>query len=302
MPMRHYQFILTIFFIALLSATRCEAVSYISFDVSGGYPATLDRTPNTRIGMGGMGSVGMSYQLHHEAFLFSVGFDIAMMRQSLTLSNRSLSLSAVDDRDIPYTLALSVISRRDRSTTTDLRFPVLFGGMWQGWYVMAGAVPVLNIWGNTYQSAKYATEGIYDRYYEPLTDLPQHGFHDYEPVSSQGKIQFRFDVRLRGEVGYDFAVASPAHTTSSRQHLRVGLFAEVGLLDISPATHDQASLVATMQGTQLNLRMNHAYNTTLLQDSWVRQAIVGVNLRYMIRVRHQKRHKCKCDTQYMYFR
>ena len=95
------------------------------------------------------------------------------------------------------------------------------------------------------KTALLTTTGDYDRYYETLTDMPNHGFYDLQPVRGKSRLGSDWDVRLYGEVGAVWHTPLMVSTSvrrgkyrgarSSKMELkwRAGVFVGYGIRDLT---------------------------------------------------------------------
>ena len=287
---------------ALLAVGLTEVVRAESYlGVTGGAFASwhADNSQVTSAKLGGGGELTFSYHAQRDNLLFMVGVSAAFASNRVAVDDIDdvISIPATDSRGIDYLMVADMKDREGRNRMTDLKLPVLLGGEWASWYFLAGPVFVANLKTSTYDVASIRTKGRYDRYYEDLVNMPQHGFHDFEKTETKGSLRFRYDVRLAVETGYTFQLqrtrfATHTYTDSA---LRLGLFAEIGVLNINPNRHNPlvGGRVVDNNGTT-HITLSPVYGSDLTADNWVRSMSVGVRLTYLIRIKARVVNHCNC--------
>ena len=282
-----------------MAAGAEELVSY--FGIGAGVYSQLhfDNSNITDSKLGGGGEVTLAYHSQRGNFIFMAGLSgaFASTRIGVKTGNDILVRPATDSRGRDYQMVVDMKDREDRCRMFDLRLPVLLGVELDPWYLLAGPVLVMNLKSNTYHTAMVRTKGRYDEYYEDLVNLPQHGFHDFERMSYKGSMRFTYDARLAIETGYTFYFGKYklSNRASSDSKLRLGLFAECSVINIrSNNTRMLVSGSVLDENGKLNLVMNHAYTAEATSGNWVRTALVGVRLTYLIRVKRRPGLYCPC--------
>lgn len=293
--------IVSVIFVCLIACavSSQNKISYFGIEGSAYAQWHYDNTDLTDSKTGAGAELTLGYHFQKDRFIFTVGLSAAFAstRLGVQTGDEAMLLPATDSRGVDYRMVVDMKNRVDRSRTMDIRLPLLFGMDINNWYWLAGPVFVANLRGNTLQTAEIRTKGRYDRYYEDLVNLPQHGFHDFEKIESKGSMKFLYDARLAVEGGYTFHFSGSrlgSHASSSNA-LRVGLFAEFGLNNIRPSS-SKALLTGQVldENGKLTVTMNHAYSSHSTDNNWVRTALVGVRLTYMIRLKIRQGNYCPC--------
>lgn len=285
-----------ILLILLFAATTFAvgAASYVGFSAGAFSAWQIDNYEPTRPLFGGGADVTLHYHLVHGHFLFDTGVGISFDRTVFSLPNQTVSIKAFTNLGTEYSLVSNIKDRKDAANSTYLQVPLMFGGEFGNYYFLVGAKFNLNIWGNTQQRALYDTKAVFDRYYEPFVDMPQHGLHDFNPTTSLGSLRYKYDVLACIEAGWTFNFGS-AQAGTSRQKLRVGLFFQAGMLNINKSDGTAALTETRLDNEQLRLVLNHVVRTADMSESWLRNMNVGIRLTYLLNVRFNRRKPCKCQ-------
>lgn len=243
---------------AVLFALSLTAQHHLGLAVAGDMPMTFDQSPLTLPQPAYGGGMGFVYEWRKNHFLLQTGLHYSLDFPVLSLDSQHLEQDMIDTRGLPFIYRGTLISRTDRMISGQVTLPLYFGGEWNGAYVLAGVKAVLNIHAASKQQAQLETIGDYiDRYYEWVEDMPNHGYHDYIPVQTDKPMTLRlYDVRVGAELGY--RVSLSGQSSASPADLRIGLFAEYGLFELT----DKKSTVPMTQPDYtryMNVEMTHLY-------------------------------------------
>ena len=75
--------------------------------------------------------------------------------------------------------------------------------MWNNICVMAGVKANIDVWGRSAEHGNYTLVAEYDRYMDPFSNMPNHGFVTNEPYScGQHAQSVSWNMRVCAEVGY----------------------------------------------------------------------------------------------------
>ncbi|MBQ6764743.1 MAG: hypothetical protein IJP45_06105 [Paludibacteraceae bacterium] len=217
----------------MLCTLPARAEHYIGAAAALHSPLTLDLIDYTtnRISVGG--EAGFVYEWHYTHLILHTGLHYAIHHPRLSLTDQQLVHPMVDTRNQPFEYHGSLRGRQDRILFGQAALPVKIGGVWKGMYGIIGTKLVMNLHARADIRAELQTQADYlGRYYDWFEEMPNHGYHDYEPTHSSHTMPLSpFDVRLAAEAGYMGKVREDARTQVGRL-VRVGLFVEYGLMDM----------------------------------------------------------------------
>ena len=161
----------------------------------------------TEKGLAGNGfapAAGVGYRLVYNHFLLDVGLG-AEYRQAWLRPTALTQVyeQATDEQGYAYTGHHSWTARRSVMKHVGLNLPVMLGGEWEKFYFLAGVKLNADIWGRSSEQGYYSLEATYDRYMDPFTDMPNHGYVTNEPYTCD-QVVLPMAVQLRAcvEAGY----------------------------------------------------------------------------------------------------
>lgn len=245
------------------------AQHYVGPALSGGLVQTLDDLRQTQSRLSGGGEIGVAYQYQHGHLLLHTGLNYTLQCPVQSVDSQWLSHSMIDTRGVAVTYRGLLANRADQLFLHQLSIPFMIGGSWSGVYLLAGLKFSVALSAQARETAGLRTVGDYNgRYYEWFEDMPNHGYHDFEPVSSCQNLPLstsasansfsnsasansfsstlgalsRFDLRLAAELGYTFRLnihpsrynprMNPHSAFAPAPLLRVGVFAEYGVINM----------------------------------------------------------------------
>ena len=298
------------FIAVLLMASMTFAQHYIGVGASLSSPFQLDKSDATKPLVGWGEGVSLQYQYRHNHFLLSIGAAMSGEHPRVAVADEKFSASMIDTRGIEFNYLGHLINRRDLSSSLWFHTPVMIGFETYPFYMLVGAQYSLFIASWTHQKGLMASAAdYYGRYYDDyIDDMFTHGYHDYEPVATKGQMRYKNDIRLLVELGGTLPIGPSKNGLD--QLLRIGAFAEVGLLNVldQPSAPDKTEWDVSQY---MNVSMNHLYSAANANTGAVRNIVVGVKLTCLFPVggqpdrnkrkhSHYKthfkspKHKCHC--------
>lgn len=237
-----------------------SAQHFVGPAFSGGLVQTVDDMPQTKSRFSGGGEIGVAYQYQHGHLLLHMGLSYTLQCPVQSVDSQWLNQNMIDTRGVAVTYRGLLANRTDQLFLHQLSLPFMVGGSWSGFYLLAGLKFSVAMAAQARETAALRTAGDYNgRYYEWFEDMPNHGYHDFEPVLSTQTIPLsnsvssnslssslgalnRFDLRLAAELGYTFRLnirsshynplMNPHSAFAPAPLLRVGLFAEYGVINM----------------------------------------------------------------------
>jgi len=295
-----------IIILAVLMAQTTFAEHYIGAGVSLSSAFQLDKSDATKPLFGWGEGVTVQYHYQRDHLLLSAGFAVSGEHPRVGIAEASYAPHMRDTRDTSFTYLGSLKNRRDLSSTMWFHMPVMVGFEFYPFYMMAGLQYSLCITSRTYQTAQLAAAADYGgRYYDDyIDDMPSHGYHGYESVSSKGKMKYSNDLRLLVEAGWTLKIGS--NRKRMDRLLRIGAFAEIGMLNVlsEPAVQNHTAWDASQY---MNVTMNHIYSAANSNAGSVRNIVAGVRVTCLFPVgdppqkkhphykkRKNNRYQCRC--------
>lgn len=149
-------------------------------------------------------ALGVGYRLAYGALRFDVGFG-AEYRKCYMRPNDLSDIVATgrDEEGLSYRGHHSWTDRRTALQHVGLNVPVMIGGEWNKICVMAGVKANIDVWGRSAEKGYYTLIADYERYMDPFSNMPNHGFVTDEPYSCDQHAQSTsWSMRVCAEVGY----------------------------------------------------------------------------------------------------
>ena len=190
----------------------------------------------TEKGLAGNGfapGIGVGYRLVYNHFLFDVG--LGSEYRQVWLRPTALTQvfeRATDEQGYAYTGHHSWTERRSVMKHVGLNLPVMLGGEWEKFYFLAGVKLNADIWGRSSEQGYYSLEATYDRYMDPFTDMPNHGYVTNEPYTCD-QVVLPMAVQLRAcvEAGYCvYGADSGRHRRQKSTKVYVSVFGEYSVI------------------------------------------------------------------------
>ena len=248
---------------------------------------------SSRFGYGGM--IGGEWLWKKNHFTFELGLQAAYLTARYTVSDETLRFNMRDTQNKQFEYLGYVNERRESASVFDVRVPLLFGLEYDYVYASLGAIGVYTVTGRSRQQALLTTVGDYDRYYEILTDMPNHGFSDRQPVSGRTSLGSGWDVRLYAELGTVWHTRMTTYSSSSGRKRgggrqtkevkwRAGLFFDYGVRDLLSGTNIYRSGTSTLPMTDVDptqfmqVRLRSVYASERANDARLNNLSFGVRL------------------------
>lgn len=252
----------------------------------------LDKINITTAKLGGGGSIGLVYQFQKNHFTIETGVSGSFSHNRVGVQDSLLSFPMIDTKGQAFIYNGYLKDRVDISNNLSLSVPLMIGMEHDYFYALVGAKLNLHLLSKTNQQALLSTTGDYDIYYDPLVNMPNHGFHDFAQEQTKGSMNYQMlDVRLAVEVG---ALLSPFKHSSK---YRIGLFAEYGVLNSRSRTQNGTLLMPDLS-EYMHISMDHIYSTPYQTSSPVNNITCGIRFTALFTVRARQSYVCRCVRDY----
>ena len=248
----------------------------------------LDEIQTTSAKIGGGLEIGFVYQFQHNYFLLETGVKGGFLHNPVGLSDSLLHFDMIDTRGTRFVYNGYLKERVDASNNLSVSVPLQLGVEYNYFYGLVGAKVNCCLFSRTCQTAQLATTGDYDMYYEPLADMPNHGFYDYVKEETRGSMRYNMDVRITAEIGTSIYKSNK---------FRIGVFAEYGVLNVRKQTTDE-SMLASDLSEYMHVNMTHVYSTSYYPASSVHNLVCGLHFSVLFSVKNAKSNNasypCRC--------
>lgn len=278
----------------LLAFLPCAAFgdTWLGGDVRLGYAGQTFELPFANPKWGLSPELGVTFELQHRHFLFTTGVAAAYSLHTLSVEDRQFDYTMLDTEGVQFIYNGLVADRRDISHTMSVNIPILFGAeLRQHIYMLAGPRVKIALAGSTTQTANLATTGDYDRYYELLHDMPNHGFHSKQKTTTKNSLTRHTDVSLYGEIGGWWNIGRPTYGSAAVK-FRLAVFAEYGLLNIKSDKY--LGLLNDVDTSHyMDIKMNYALNSSEGMQAKLHSYTIG--LRFAVLFRTSQNPVCNCE-------
>ncbi len=252
---------------------------------NGGTTMTIDQLDWTTAKLGSGGMIGAGYQWQKKLFVLNIGAEISFQHRITSIANTQISQEMYDTEKMPFTYRGYIKDRTDNMNSIDVNIPVLVGIQGKVGYLLGGLKLSINGYTWFKQQAYYSTDGLYDRFYDPLVDMPNHGFHDYEPANTKSSCWIGAELMASAETGVIFP------TNKNNTKIRLGLFGDFGIFQYSNRiTNCQGPLLQADWTNFLQLTLNNAY----LSNEGVKAALHNLNVGIKLTVMWQYNSSYPC--------
>ena len=274
---------------------------FVTISLGGGEGNTISAfsIPGSKDLIGADALFSLGYELRKNKFFFGFGAeaDFDITRQQLGDFVESEWRRDFENDAHLYSYRYSRFT--DVQRNLQLGVPLYFG-MYFGPYVYGtiGAKFDLSLWGTHTATTTLSTDGTYQRYEEPLTNLPRYGFYAPDTYSYTGLAKQVMKVGPTIEIG----AKVPLYTSSRRVGLRIGLYAGY----LFPLEFDNTKPLVDYSGVdsnpltlnQQNLKDNIVFGSAIASPYQLRAAQnLAVGIKFTLLINCTAVHKiCNCDS------
>lgn len=255
------------------------------FWIDGGTSMTFDQLDWTTMKLGGGGMIGVGYQWKKQLFVLNTGAEVGFFHRALGIADTELSQDMLDTENMPFTYHGLLKDRTDMTNSLDINLPLLVGIEGERGYLLAGIKIGINGYTWFKQRGYYSTEGLYDRFYDPLVNMPNHGFHDFEETTSKNKLWM--GVELLGSIDMGFII----RTENDKIQMRLGIYGDYSIYQYNNRLNNNAGHLLISDWNQyLQLTMNHAY----LSNEGVKSALNNLTAGIKLTIQWQYKNQYQC--------
>lgn len=282
-------------FLSILLILGCGSLSakhWLGVSLDGDLAWQLDKIDITTAKTGGGCSIGIVYQFQRRHFTIETGLSGTFAHNRVGVRDSLLSFAMIDTKGQPFIYNGYLKDRVDMSNNLAVSIPLMIGLEYDYFYVLAGSKLNINLLSKTHQQAKLTTTGNYDIYYDPLVNIPTHGFYDFVTEQPKGTMSYQMlDVRLALEVGSFF----PPNNRSSK--FRIGAFVEYGVLNARSSTL-KGSLLTPDLSEYMHVAMDHIYSTPYQAEGSINNLTCGIRFTAFFSLYTGRSNTCRCVRDY----
>lgn len=265
--MRNNKILLTaaLLFCATMMPLRAQLYHQLGLYSTGGWSSQASSSDFVGMGRGYHTALGFNYEFQLSHFIFDTGVGFQWQSAGVSVADDegiycgttdagepvwraqradilSTDPSLLDTQGEPFRMRIITQERTDYMRMGNIQIPVLAGGIYGHLYFLGGLKLSVPLFGRTRTRAHFTTQGIYDRYNEPVTHVNFHGFFNDYPAFVKGpKLQtLPVDLMASAEIGYNFSITEDMLTVGERvvreTRLRLALFVDYSLLNLHKNT------------------------------------------------------------------
>jgi len=205
----------------------------------GGYSALFTKWDTFKTRGSGGGGIGFGYsRLTRNNFIFSIGVEYLSLNSSVFPKDFLILRGEDQDKEIfmdtqndEYIMQYDIHRLTQIDKTHSVFLPVYIGFKTNSrnkidYYMQAGGKIGYTFAANYISKIPtYTTIGIYDRYFDPFEEMPNHYFDTQHYKDKKPLNLNKIQAVLSMEMGFDFPLIG------EKYNMRVGLFAEYGLIN-----------------------------------------------------------------------
>ncbi|MBR3408992.1 MAG: hypothetical protein IKG86_09150 [Paludibacteraceae bacterium] len=261
----------------------------VGMQVEGAYASFLQQSQLMQFTPGGYAlGLTLQYAYLNGPFFLQTGVGLRWQDVQNRVADQLYTIEAIDAAGAACHMDYSFHDRTDRMRELYAQVPFYLGGYFRGFYVMGGVKASLPLTGDTRFNLLTTTTARYDGYIGPIEEMDNHGIRRDVPLTPDQQrgeaLQMRFDLLGVFECGYELAFSNKGRPGYHRSHmldqrLRIGAFAEIGILNSAPKTKLALYTVPDTSPYDFQtFRYNHVLSTG--QVSSVHSLYAGVRLTY----------------------
>lgn len=283
----------TILCIVMMISLSVFSDSWWSVWGSAGFPMQLDNSKQTSAMISAGGYVGTGWTYRYQHFLMNIGIETGYTVRKVSITHPQIIFNRTDENMHEYMYNVTTTNHTDTEQAIEINVPLLFGAEFQRFYFLLGPEFNYRFLGNIKSRALVSTTGDFDRYYETLEDMPNHGFWNNKSVEASHPMHTNWDIQFRFEVGamlYPNKRYSNAHTSPQ---CRLGAFVDYGIRNMAQPGSETMIQMTDDLAQPVNLSP-----FALAKDSEsasIHNFMVGIRCCVMIPLSKQHKYPCHCD-------
>lgn len=261
----------------------------VGLQVDGAYSTFLQSSDVMSSAPGGYAlGASLQYAYLNGPFFIQTGVGVRWQDVKNKVANQQEQRDMLDATSTLSHMTYSFEQRMDETRELYAQIPIYVGGYFHGGYIMGGLKASMPVYGDTRLNMLVSSTAKYDGVIGPIEEMDNHGIRKEVPLTPDqqkgGALKLRFDVLGVIEGGYELAFSNkgkPGYHRSKMndQRVRIGAFAEFGILNITPKTQNELFVVpGTSPYDFQTFEYNHALSTG--QVSSAHNFFAGIRITY----------------------
>ena len=272
----------------------------VGLHLDGAWSAFVNNVPDLQMMPAGWSAgLGLDYSYHNGILLVQTGVALAWQDVGNAYENQVVTYNDLtDSQGTPFRLRYYMDNRTDYARTLYLQVPLLLGSYFYNCYFLIGPKLNLSLLGNTQTDLLVSTTADYARWIGEWEEMDNHGLRkDVALTRNHERLQLGIDILASAELGFEWAFSNFGKRGYRRgnehdQRLRIGLFADFGILNICPSTsRDLYSFPDATRYDFATFDFNHTLATPVASGWQVHNVFAGLRLSYFF-FGYQSKEKC----------
>jgi len=228
--------------------------------------------------------------------IISTGIEYISLNSSVRPIDLLIYKDLTDTEGDEYTMEYTIQKLSQFDKTHNIFIPIYIGFKtnlrridFRGNFFMQAGGKIGYMFASNYTSkiVSYTTVGIYDRFFDPFKNMPNH-FFDTKKYRSTNSLNFnKLQVVASIEIGMEFL------TAADRTAMRISLFADCGVTNRqTPERNRQQNELIIFKEIPNDIYVNSLYETNFKLSKNTTSFFTGIKMTFLFDVMKPPRHKC----------
>lgn len=222
---------------------NAETEHYVTFNGNLGYANLFNSIKGQAATPGLETELGAGYRIFHNDFLFTTGLGLSYNFYSGSQPIVITDINMIDTEGEPFNMHVYVSHQQDFTHAVNLNIPLLVGGEWGRFNFLVGPKIAYTLYGATSAKALCTTSGIYTRFYDSFSDMPNHSFETEQEITNGGYQKLKWNINLiaHAEIGWRIGgeqLAKKYNVQPEKVTYFISLYADYGLLNLNSVPAD----------------------------------------------------------------
>lgn len=263
---------------------------FIQFWGEAGARQHLGEVNKSSMQLGFLGDVGLGYEFRAEWFVVNTGVGFAVPTFRINVEDLTSSFYGQDDEGDYRRYEYVQTGRVERYSGFNIQVPLTIGIQLKKFYMLLGAKADFNAFTSTRLRANISSQGVYDDFIDPFTNMPEHTYYGGTVVRQRHSLRFRPDVQGTIELGW--RLGTPTLATGYDVHkslwqYRIGFFFDYGFLNINPKVKYYRGIIRvpdSANGELSDIQLQDVLATAGWQPEKLNNFTVGVKFTALFRI------------------
>jgi len=287
--------------LALLTLSLSASAQFHQFGAYGqaGWASMVSGSDRMALGRGFHTGMGVNYEMQIGHFLLDAGVGFQWTSAGANVDNYSFVYPGdgsylLDTQNEPFRMNVKINNRCDFVRHADIFIPVMVGGVFGDFFFMGGVKLYAPLYSDTRVRGFVTTEGLYDRYLQPVTSASYHGFVDNQYANLHGGrfVNSAVDIMGSFELGVNIThtndFVSGSERTILEHRMRLSLYADYSL---APLNHNASLAPLAVDPSHVydidRFTASHILNTEEMLNTYLANLNVGIKFTVLFGTRQR---------------